>query len=52
MTVSPGESGSGLAPASTLMPGIAPVSAMILTSGVPSFAAWRMVSSKRITPEM
>jgi hypothetical protein len=43
VTVSPGQSGSGFAPASTLIPGIAPVSAMILTSGVASFALWRIV---------
>ena len=50
--VSPGQNGSGLAPASTLMPGSAPAASMILASGVPSLAFWRMVSSYRMTPEM
>ena len=45
VTVSPGQAGSGLAPASTLMPGIEPAASISLTSGVPSAAFWRMVSS-------
>src|ERR1700738_4601265 len=49
---SPGENGSGFVPLSTLMPGSAPVLAITLTRGVPSFALWRIVSSYRMTPEM
>ena len=52
VTVSPSASASGLAPRSTLMPGMMPWSSRIFTSGVPSVAFWRMVSSKRITPLM
>jgi hypothetical protein len=42
---SPGAAARSLAPVSTLMPGTAPASAISLTSGVPSAADWRMVSS-------
>jgi hypothetical protein len=42
---SPGENGSGLVPLSTLMPGSAPAFSISLTSGLPSLAFWRMVSS-------
>jgi hypothetical protein len=41
-----------LVPASTLMPGSAPVASIFWTSGRPSLAFWRIVSSKRMTPEM
>ena len=40
-----GENGSGLVPLSTLMPGSAPAFSISLTSGVPSLAFCRMVSS-------
>ena len=50
--VSPGKPGIGWADLSTLMPGIEPACSMSLTSGVPSLAVWRIVSSNRITPEM
>src|SRR5688572_993236 len=49
---SPGQNGSGFAPRSTLMPGATPFSFKIFTSGVPSAAFWRIVSSYRITPLM
>ena len=49
---SPLQNCSGLVLPSTLMPGSAPVSAMIFASGVPSFAFWRSVSSNRMTPEI
>ncbi len=42
---SPGENGSGFVPLSTLMPGSEPAFSISFTSGVPSFAFWRMVSS-------
>ena len=42
---SPGQFGSGCTPLSTLMPGIEPAFSISLTSGVPSLAFWRMVSS-------
>ena len=42
---SPGENGSGCKPLSTLMPGSEPAFSITLTSGVPSLAFWRMVSS-------
>ena len=42
---SPGQNGSGLVPLSTLMPGSEPAFSISLTSGVPSLAFWRMVSS-------
>jgi hypothetical protein len=42
---SPGQNGSGVVPLSTLMPGIAPAASINFTSGVPSLAFWRMVSS-------
>src|SRR5262245_28971478 len=41
----PGANGNGFVPLSTLMPGIAPAFSITLTSGVPSLAVWRMVSS-------
>ena len=42
---SPGQNGSGFVPLSTLMPGSAPACSISLTSGVPSLAFWRIVSS-------
>ena len=42
---SPGQFGSGCTPLSTLMPGSEPAFSITLTSGVPSLAFWRMVSS-------
>ena len=42
---SPGQSGSGLVPSSTLMPGMAPACSISLTSGVPSLAFCQIVSS-------
>ena len=36
---------------STLMPGMTPAFSSTLGIGVPSEISWRMVSSKRITPE-
>jgi hypothetical protein len=42
---SPGQKGRGFVPLSTLMPGNAPAFSMIVTSGVPSAASWRIVSS-------
>ncbi len=45
MITSFGQNGSGLVPLSTLMPGIAPAFSISLTSGVPSLAFCRMVSS-------
>jgi hypothetical protein len=45
VTFSPGDSASFQAPLSTLIPGIAPVALMSSTSGVPSLAFWRIVSS-------
>ena len=47
-----GDIASGIAPVSTLMPGMIPCSSSSFTSGVPSAAVWRIVSSKRITPLM
>lgn len=43
---------SALAPVSTLIPGMEPAAFMMSTSGVPSLAFWRIVSSYRMTPEM
>ena len=42
---SPGHSGRGLVPSSTLIPGIDPDCSISLTSGVPSFAFCQIVSS-------
>src|SRR5258706_11055756 len=50
--VSPFASASGFAPRSTLIPGRMPWSLRIFTSGAPSAAFWRMVSSYRITALM
>jgi hypothetical protein len=52
VTVSPGDFASGLAPVSTLMPGITPASWSAFTNDVPSAVDCRMVSSNRMTPEM
>src|SRR5580700_868944 len=49
---SPGQNDSAFVPLSTLMPGSDPPPAISLTSGVPSRADWRIVSSYRMTPEM
>ena len=50
--VSPGKAASGLAPVSTLIPGITPDRSSTVTNGVPSSSACRIVSSNRITPLM
>jgi hypothetical protein len=42
---SPGKPAIGFVPASTLMPGMEPAFRITSTSGVPSFAFWRIVSS-------
>ena len=52
VTVSPGNSASGFAPVSTLIPGIEPAASRTLTKGTPSSDAWRIVSSNRMTPLM
>ena len=52
MTVSPSAPASGLAPLSTLIPGMIPRLFRSSGNGVPSEALWRIVSSKRITPLM
>ncbi len=49
---SSGKLASGLAPASTLMPGRAPAASTNLMSGMPSLVSWRIVSSNRMTPEI
>ena len=51
-TTSLAQKGSGFVPLSTLMPGMAPAFSISLTRGVPSLAFCRIVSSKRMTPEM
>ncbi len=45
VTVSPSENGSAFAPRSTLIPGMIPCFSSTSTSGVPSAAFWRIVSS-------
>ena len=53
VTVSPSAaSASGLAPLSTLMPGMIPLPASTFGNGTPSLEDWRIVSSNRITPLM
>ncbi len=52
MTFSSGEPASGLAPVSTLMPGITPMSSSSFGISEPLEAVWRSVSSNRITPLM
>ena len=53
MTVSPSAaSANGLAPLSTLMPGMMPLPASAFGNGTPSLVAWRIVSSDRITLPM
>jgi hypothetical protein len=52
VTVSPSAPASGLAPRSTLMPGMMPWASSSSTRREPSEAFWRMVSSNRITPLM
>ena len=52
VTVSPGNSASGFAPVSTLMPGMMPSAASSSGNGGPSIADCRIVSSNRITPLM
>ncbi len=52
MTVSPGALASGLAPRSTLIPGMTPFCSSSFGNGVPSSPCWRIVSSNRITPLM
>ena len=52
MIVSPSASASGLAPWSTLIPGMIPFDSSSFGNGVPSAALWRIVSSYRITPLM
>jgi len=52
VTVSPGNSASGFAPVSTLIPGITPAASSTLTNGTPSSVPCRIVSSNRITPLM
>src|ERR671921_180574 len=48
---SPGARGRSTVLLSTLMPGTTPCLSRTCGSGVPSEDSWRMVSSKRITPE-
>ena len=50
--VSSAVSASGLAPLSTLIPGMTPFDSSSFGNGVPSAALWRIVSSYRITPLM
>ena len=45
VTSSPGNPASGLAPRSTLMPGMMPASFITLVNGTPALVDWRMVSS-------
>ncbi len=49
---SPGNPASGFAPVSTLIPGMIPAWVNVSEKRVPSAVAWRMVSSKRMTPLM
>ena len=45
VTVSPSAPASGLAPLSTLMPGMTPASSSTFVKGTPSLPDWRIVSS-------